>query len=143
MPRMWLIIYLFVVGGAAFIGYVAAAPGLARPVHPTIASGCIFTFALACISTLLGFWRAYTKDSSFRLPSLYRRFPWFWWEDPLQAWFGWTLLAFGLMLGSIHAFGSTDRNAVWMLVWFSCLFTGLVIGQVVGYVIYREHIQKA
>jgi hypothetical protein len=143
MQRAWAVIYLVVFAGAALLGYNTAAPGHARPVHPTIASGCIFTFAVACISTLLGFWHASTKSASFRLPSLFRRFPWFWWDDPLQAWFAWTLLAFGLLLGSTHALGSTDANAVWMLVWFACLFGGLVIGQLFGYVIYRGHIQKA
>jgi hypothetical protein len=143
MPRVWPIIYVLVFCAGVFLGYFTVAPERIRPVHPSIVSGCIFTFALSFISILVGFRYASAKVGQFRLPSFSRRFPWFWWDDPLQAWFGYSLLTFGLVLGSSHALISWDQNALWMLVWFSCLFSGLVVAQIVGYIIYRDRIQKA
>jgi hypothetical protein len=66
-----------------------------------------------------------------------------WWEDPLQGFFGFTLVAFGLAVGSSVAARSSGPNGVWMFILFSSMFGGYAVAQVIGYVIYRRQIRRA
>jgi hypothetical protein len=142
MPRLWNAVYTVIFMLALWLGYTSMAPDKLRQLHPSIASGCVFTFALASLGGFIALRYARSKGAHFRLPSWSRRFPFFYWEDPLQAFFGYSLFAGGLFVGSLFRLPGSHRNGPWMITWHACLFVGLILAQIIGYALYRDVTQK-
>jgi hypothetical protein len=80
------------------------------------------------LAVLLSLRYAASRSQVFRLPSLARAMPWYWWDDPLQFYLIWDLFIVGCALGS----GA-------LLFWGG--FFGVVIAQAIGFFTYRERIK--
>ncbi len=138
MPRLWNAVYTIIFALSMWLGYVSMTPDKLRRLNPSIASGCVLPFALASIGGILAMRYARSKNACFRLPSWNRRFPFCYWEDPMQAFFGYTLVTFGLLMGGFFRISVSGANGLWEVLWDASSCAGLLVAQVVGYRLYRD-----
>jgi hypothetical protein len=106
-------VYLGIFVGAAALGYREMAPERLTHIHPSIPSGAVFAFLLTSIGFLLALRYAATQCAKFPRPSWHRRCPLVEWRyDPLQFMSLLTLIAFGLLLGSLSRLSGSGPNGI-------------------------------
>ncbi len=142
MRAIWPLVYVSILVGAALLGYREMAAERLTRVHPSIPSGCVFTFLLTSIGFLLAFRYAASQCPKFPRPSWRRSFPLVEWRyDPLQSFMVLMLIALGLLVGGLFRLSSSGPNGLWMVLWFFSAFLGELTGLVLGCVIYRGHVR--
>ncbi len=142
MRAIWPLAYVAIFVGAGLLGYREMAPERLARVHSSIPSGCAFVFLLTIISYVLALRYAASQCATFPRPSWRRSFPLVDWRyDPLQFFIVLTVIAFGLLIGSLLRLPGSGTNGAWMAVLFSSMFAGELIGLLLGCVIYRSHVR--
>lgn len=137
-----LLIYGFLLLAGSCLGYWSMTPGLINELRPSSASTMMALSFLIIGASILSLRYAHAKGADFRRPSVFRGLPRTFLEDPMQAFFVSTLLAFGVFLGSglaLPASGDYGRRAA---AWHLSLLVALLVGQAVGYVLYRQRDQS-
>jgi hypothetical protein len=139
---IWPLVYFGIFIAASLLAYREMSPHRLAHVHPSIASGCVFTFVLTSVGFALAVRHGANHCGSFPRPSLFRGFPMVEWRhDPLQFLLSCMLISLGLLAGGLVRLPGSEPNGIWLVAWFACMFLGELTGLLIGCVVYRKHVQ--
>jgi hypothetical protein len=124
MKYRWLILNAIIFFASIAFGY------LIRGQEFSPYTGALVGFIFGVFAILVSFRAVAAKNHYFRRPSLNRPARIYWWNDPLQFYFIWSVYLFGIALG--------NRS---YLSWG--VLMGVILGQIILYRVYRDRIKQA
>ncbi len=68
----------------------------------------------------------------------WNRCPFNWWSDPLQALFVTTWCSFGMLVGSLFRFRTSDRASMWTVMAYVSIFVGFALGRTIVNLMYPK-----